>query len=159
MEQTTTTTATAQRPGFLTTLCILSFIGAGLSIVMSIVGYLGAQAAQSMMNGVGAMGDAMGASGNAEFDAAMSQANNLLKYAYVLLGVGVICAIVSLVGAIMMWKLKKTGFYLYTLANLVAMILPIILVGMAGGAMAYVGPIVTIAFIVMYAMNLKHMTK
>lgn len=159
MEQTTTTVATAQRPGFLTTLCILSFIGAGLSIIMSVVGFLGAQAAQSMVDGVGAMGDAMGATGNSEFDAAMAEVNNLMKYAYLLLGVGIVCAILSLVGAIMMWKLKKTGFYIYTFANVVAMILPIVLVGMAGGAMAYVGPIVTIAFIVMYGMNLKYMTK
>ena len=159
MEQTTTTAAAAQRPGFLSTLCILSFIGAGISIVFSVIGFLGAQAAQTMMDGVGAMGDAMGATGNTEFDTAMAEAQKLMKYAYVLLGVGVVCAVLSLVGAIMMWKLKKTGFFIYTFANLVAMILPIVLVGFVGGGMAYVGPIVTIAFIAMYAMNLKHMTK
>lgn len=154
----TTTTAKPARPGFLTTLCILSFIGIGLSIIMSVIAYFGAQAAQAMVDGVGSMGDAMGATGNTEFDTAMAEANNLMKYAFVLLGVGVVCALASLFGVINMWKLKKSGFYIYTFANVVAMIVPIVLVGFVGGAMAYVGPVVTIAFIAMYAMNLKHMS-
>jgi hypothetical protein len=151
MEQTTTTAVEAKRPTFLTVLCILSFIAAGISVVVSFLGFAAMQAAESMMGG---MSDSMG-----EMAAlpGMEEAAALWKYAQVLLIIGVGCTILGLIGVIMMWKLKKTGFYLYTAAQIIGIIIPVVLVGTAG--LSYVGIFFALAFIVMYGLNLKHMTK
>ena len=53
----------------------------------------------------------------------------------------------SLYGAILMWGLKKMGFYLYSGANIVLLIISYSLFGL----------IITAAFIVMYYLNLKYM--
>jgi len=90
---------------------------------------------------------------------AMATANAALQYATVILGIGVLGAILCLVGAIMMWKQKKTGFYIYVVGEIVPPIVSMVLVGMAGmGALGLIGFILPIAFIVMYGMNLKHMS-
>jgi hypothetical protein len=58
-----------------------------------------------------------------------------------------------------MWGLKKMGFYLYLIAQILMLIIPFIflptLVAMAG---FIVGIIFTAAFIIMYAVNLKHLS-
>jgi len=47
------------------------------------------------------------------------------------------------------------GFFIYTGANLVMAILPIVWLGLAFGAMGFGVPVV---FIVLYGLNLKHMS-
>jgi hypothetical protein len=150
MEQTTTTAVTAKRPTFLTVLCILSFVAAGISIVASVLGFVGMQAAEGMMGSVEASME------NMSTLPGMEEAAALWQYAKLLLIVGVGCTVLALVGVIMMWKLKKTGFYLYTAAQLIGIIVPVVLVGMVG--MSWLGLVFSIAFIVMYGLNLKHMS-
>ena len=58
-----------------------------------------------------------------------------------------IIALLSLAGAIQMWKLKKLGFYIYAAANVIMLV-------MGFGIFAL---IVTAAFLVMYYLNLKAM--
>ncbi len=144
---------TNKRPTFLTVLCILSFIAAGISIVMSVLGFMAMNAASGYMDAAtdiatdemgelgGMMGDMMG---------------DMMKHASTLLYVGIALTVLSLIGVIMMWKLKKVGFFIYTGANIIGIIFPIILIGMMGFNLF--GTIITIAFIVMYGMNMKHMS-
>ena len=172
MEQTTT--EGPKRPGFLKVLCILSFIGTGLGLVMGIMSWWTYNAAAKLMEGMGnlggAMGDAMseaGAEGGAEAGAAM---NNAMSEGMAMMGMdphkqamsALIVALLNIVvfaGAFMMWKLKKTGFYIYTLGQVASIAVPFIIVGgLMGGAMAMVGSIFAIAFIIMYGVNLKHMS-
>ena len=89
----------------------------------------------------------------------MATANAAFQYAYVLLGVGILGAVLCLIGAIMMWKQKKTGFYIYVVGEIVPPIISMVLVGMGGmGALGVLGFIVPIAFIIMYGVNLKHLS-
>ena len=74
-------------------------------------------------------------------------------WAYII--VGFLTAIVSLVGVLQMWKLKKAGFMLYAGATVVALIMGIVYAGFAASIMSIV---VSGAFIAMYYMNLKHMS-
>ena len=127
-EQVTNQTAgTKKRPTFLTVLCILTFIGSGLGLLFSIIGVVASGAISgfasklpmSTVSGVG-MGKSIGI---------------LLMYAG------------SLFGAIQMWNLKKLGFFIYAIANVVLLVLNFGIWGL----------IITAAFIVMYAVNLKYM--
>ena len=63
-------------------------------------------------------------------------------------------ALASLYGAIMMWKLKKMGFYLYSGANVITLVVPMI---MASGKFPVFGLVITALFIILYGLNLKHL--
>lgn len=123
-----------KRPVFLTILCILTFIGSGLGLLTSLL----------MVVGVGALMDMMGSYG----------LGGMLGGGVAYFGVAALMAAASLYGAIMMWKLKKTGFYIYTGANVIAAILPIVWLGGGFAFMSFLWPVV---FIVLYGLNLKHL--
>lgn len=136
MEQTNTTPEVKSRPKFLTVLCILTFIGSGLATLLYLIALIAFGAISGVLDSVPGMG-AMGDAGMAIF------------------AVFFVLAFLSLFGAIMMWKLKKTGFYLYTLANIILLILPFVVFD--GVPVNIFGIIITVGFIAMYAANLKAM--
>lgn len=143
-EETTQSTETAaaeagKRPVFLTVLCILSFIAAGFAII----GYVG------VITVMGAASAAMGALEGMEGVTSTGPGVGM-TWAYLI--IGFITVIVSLIGVIKMWKLKKQGFMLYAGASIVSLIMGIVYSGFN-----VVGAIITIAFIVMYYLNVKHM--
>lgn len=149
-----------KRPTFLTVLCILTFVGVGISIVSSIIGALAVSAASAMLDTATSMANSTGTEmdnvTNAAVTAADSLAKNGMMY-YILL---IVCALICFVGAFMMWKLKKTGFYVYVVGELVPVILPFIFFGgfgILGGFALVLGLIFPIAFIIMYGLNLKHL--
>jgi hypothetical protein len=132
-----------KRPVFLTVLCILSFIAAGFAIF----GYIGVitvmGAASAALSGLEGM-EGMDAIASAGPSAGMT-------WAYIV--VGFLTTLIALFGVIKMWKLKKQGFMLYAGASIVSAIMGIVYSGFN-----VVGLIVTIAFIVMYYLNVKHMS-
>lgn len=158
MEQQNAAGAPAKRPAFLTVLCILSFIAQGFAIIgyIGVIALMGAatvvvDAADDALN---AMADSLGGSSmQREMSEVIAETPGMgLTWAYII--VGFICVIISLIGVIQMWKLKKTGFFLYTAASVISMIMGIVYSGTEGIVMALVIPI---AFIVMYGLNLKAM--
>jgi hypothetical protein len=71
----------------------------------------------------------------------------------------IVLSIVSLLGVWWMWNLQKKGFWLHTLATVVGLITPFIFLG--GGMMTLLGvgflAVISIIFVILYAVNLKHM--
>jgi hypothetical protein len=71
----------------------------------------------------------------------------------------VVSCLLTLGGAIMMWNLKKAGFYLYIAGIIILVVAPIIMMGtgvvglISSGMTALIG----VVFIAMYAANLKDM--
>lgn len=167
----TTMPGAPARPTFLTVLCILSFIGCGLGIFSGITGYFTNTALVSTGSSMhdeltSAMDEAMD---DAEMtDAGRELANTLgeamggmtdfAAMAKNSIASAALC-IVILIGVWMMWNLKKTGFYIYTVGQIALVAAPFVLVGgLAGGLMATLGAIFPIIFIILYALNLKHMS-
>jgi len=174
MEQTTTTTEGPKRPGFLKVLCILSFIGTGLGLVSGLFSWWTYTQAAKLMEGFGDLGAAMGdaaseagVSGGGDAGAAMGDAMN---QGMSMMGLdphkqatsALIVALLNIVvfaGAFMMWKLKKTGFYIYTLGQIAQIVVPFVIVGgLLGGVQGIIMGIFAVAFIIMYGVNLKHMS-
>ncbi|MBS1563039.1 MAG: hypothetical protein JST39_01565 [Bacteroidetes bacterium] len=66
-------------------------------------------------------------------------------------------------GALRMRKLKKEGFYIYVLGEIAPIIAGAILLGVSSqynGVMSYImGAIIPVLFVVLYAVQLKHMDK
>lgn len=142
--QTNTGTEAAKRPVFLTVLCILSFVAAGLAIlgyitVITVMGAVtaGASALEGMAEGSGATMTYTGPSA-------------ALTWAYII--VGFVTVLASLYGVIQMWKLKKIGYFIYVGASVISIVMGIIYSGF--GVMAVIFPIL---FIVLYGLNLKHL--
>lgn len=132
-EETTQMAAeSGKRSGFLTVLCILTFIGSGLGTLGGLLMTVGMGA---IMESIPGMGAALGG-GTAYF------------------AVATVLAAGSLFGAIKMWKLQKQGFFIYAGANVLGIILPLIF-GLPFSAMGAVFPIL---FIVLYYLNVKHMS-
>lgn len=161
MEPTTTEAVLpAKRPKFLTVLCILSFVGIGISLVSGIISYFSYSALASaggLLNGIGAGGkdgEKIGESMNA---LASAMGMDYGKWALVSL-IQAILNIPILVGVLMMWKQKKVGFYIYTPFEIIQPAMPIIFgLGLVGGLSAILSLIFAIVFVVLYALNLKHM--
>lgn len=151
----TTTTGAAKRPTLLTVLCILSFVAAGFSIIGGGLGLAAGAAVES-----GALSDLAAQSGDADAMAQMEEAMGQVEEATggvsltTLFGVGLVLTIIGLVGVIMMWKLKKTGFYVYTGAQVLGIVVPMAM----GGPFSLWTTVFSVLFVVLYGMNLKHMS-
>jgi hypothetical protein len=167
-QQEAPVTGAKKRPTFLTVLCILSFIAIGITIITSVVGYAGMSALSSFggefenawNEGMAELEDAEGLDDlSAAWGEAMGEigggVSTLIEYASLLLIIGILVAIIALIGVIMMWKLKKVGFFIYTGAQLIGILLPVVIAGSI--AFSTVGTFFSVAFIVMYGLNLKHM--
>lgn len=114
-----------ERPVFLTVLCILTFIGSGLSVLLWLLGIFGLGAVNSYLANFGGAAD-----------------TGVLKPILML-----IFSAASLYGAIMMWSLKKMGFYLYVAAQ-------VLIVAFGWSIMALV---FALLFIILYGLNLKYL--
>lgn len=71
----------------------------------------------------------------------------------------ILLSLLSLFGVWQMWNLRKNGFWIYVLAGVAGLIVPIAFLGGSMMALASVGlgGFFTLLFIILYAVNLKYM--
>ena len=136
-----------KRSGFLTTLCILTFIGSGLGLIGALFSIMGSSFLPFLsLDGEGMMW----------------------------LGVGNILACgLCLYGALSMWKLKMLGYWLYFVGSLVSLIVSILTKLETDKALAVLSPalaspsgwgglifsfLIIAAFVVMYSLNKKQLS-
>lgn len=161
----TTIEAPKKRSTFLTVLCILSFIGSGGGLIGQIYNYETFESTyqtkyEQMSTGLENMSDAgMDSSFMYNFTE-----NNLIVLEKTsqdlgtITGASCLFALLSLLGIFMMFKLNKNGFYLYSGANLFALLVPLALIDFdATMFMTMIGGGLTVLFIILYAVQLKHM--
>ena len=159
-------TQTQARPTFLTVICIISFVGLGLSIINNLFSIaFGAFSStfypfiqdgmEQALNEVSASDPAA----SAFMEQIFSSVLKVFEVMPILASIGLALAIVALVGVIMMWNLKKTGFYLYSGAKVIMIFYPMILIGVnfITTIAALSGFVVAAVFITMYALNLRSM--
>jgi hypothetical protein len=147
----------SERPTFLTVLCILSFIGNGLGLFQGAMGLLMVGIWSQMFNALNRNGAKMG---QAQVEV-QNVFNSITWFSLMFIVASVLC----LVGAILMWKLKKSGFILYVLGQCLPVLGTLFLFGfMFSGPAVGFGVMVSIfsaifpiAFVIMYGLNLKHL--
>jgi hypothetical protein len=73
--------------------------------------------------------------------------------------VATICSLLCVFGAMQMWQLKKTGYFIYIAGEIIPAIAAFALGGggMLGSMGAAVALAIAIIWIVLYGLNLKHM--
>lgn len=158
-----------KRPQLLNVICILTFIMCGLSVIMGVWGIIQntpenlAESVEQMRKFSPEMADQMEENMLAMQENTYMQISPYLNFVYILL---------SFLGALMMWKLQKKGFYIYLAGEILPYLGFIVagkesmaMMGSAGGGAGQIAGVVMIAlmlifdaaFIIMYAINLKRM--
>jgi hypothetical protein len=151
------------RTTFLTVICVLTFIGSGWGIIRAVREYATADTIVSMTTArLDKVEDKLDDKDTPGFVKGIfsSLATNLtapnIRRQAIL---SVVSCLLTLGGAIMMWNLKKAGFYLYIAGIIILVVAPIIMMGtgvvglISSGMTALIG----VVFIAMYAANLKDM--
>jgi hypothetical protein len=133
-----------QRPTFLTVLCIFSFIASGIliltySLLLLMKDFLTENKDKILEE-------------NQNEDVAMFFEKFIDNFS-VIITYPLLLMVLSIVGVIMMYRLNKIGYYIYSLAHFSLLILSYT----ATNEISWFGVITTIAFLIMYAVNLKHM--
>jgi hypothetical protein len=142
-----------KRPEFLTVICILSFIGIGFAIMSSVYSIITLEFTISTLRSNPAV--SMFGMDLVDYIPRL-ETNGKIVYM-----ITVLANFACMVGVIMMWKLKRIGFYLYSFFEIFPVILSTVLLGNLGGIFGQLGLVFAfifpVAFIIMYAVNLKHM--
>lgn len=155
-----------QRPTFLTVLCILTFIGSGWGMLSNLFSLFLANLQDSFQieqysTVVGEIGsDGMNVLGADFLHSSLETMRLSLVYAREINIMQLVLGLISLLGAILMFQLRRFGFYLYTAAQILMLFVLPYFVGFSG--IVWIGFIgsafISVAFIAMYAVNVKYMT-
>lgn len=159
-------TGAPARPTLLTVICILSFIAGafglwgGIRDAFTDAPQKAVEEARTKMDeAMAQMGDEGNEMVSKMMESAISMAEKSAENAKPLGISGIVLAVLSLLGVWQMWNLKKSGFWLYLVASVAGLIVPMVFLG--GGLMTLIGVgfmgFITIVFVILYAVNLKHM--
>lgn len=154
------------RPTLLTVIGILSFIGLGYrfltGIITATIGAVTSPLAPYLNNvfenevDLSDVPDGMKSFVEGIFDAVTQFMANLTS---IYLSVVLLSAI-GLLGVIMMWQLRRAGFYLYAAARSLIAVVPFVFIGYNILSLMWFSASIVfgVVFIVMYGINLKEMT-
>ena len=149
-----------ERPSFLTVLGILAFIGNGLGIFQGIFMYIMSGIYVHLFRSLAKMGG-----GDIRSNQDLKNVDSFLGiFGWWALGI-ILASIVCLVGAILMWKLKKEGFFIYVIGQMIPVVsISVVIIGTFGFEymslafmISLLSAIFPTAFIVMFGLNLKHL--
>ena len=84
---------------------------------------------------------------------------NVIDNAFTMNLAALFLSLLALFGVLMMWKLKKAGFYLYLGAKIFIVSIPIMFLGMNGIVVfiTVINGLIAGIFIILYALNIKHL--
>lgn len=154
-----------KRPTFLLVLCILTFVFSGFNALASLFGlafsstfYSEEANEQSLETIYDAAEDAPGGMGDFLMDVAQMSEQAMQNQEIINLS-NLLLYLLCVFGAILMYRLKKVGFHVYTAASAFLLIVPFLFMGLNWIVILSVifNGLFTIGFVVMYGLNLKHM--
>jgi hypothetical protein len=149
------------RPLFLTILCIITLVGSVLGIVLNIRGYFNANVeveniasgkAKTQLKNLFTPGSSSGVD--------LVRIGNLNVENYMKFSIGCIASsILCLVGSILILRLKRTGFYSFTLGTFFNLITHFLLFGdhFAMMGISILAALAGFVFVILFGMNLKYM--
>jgi len=134
---------TPKRPVFLTILCVLSFISSGLGSLFAIITPLISDIMIDFLKKTPDYDEIM-----------MDETIMILQAGWGFYLITFALSFCSLIGAFLMWQLKKIGFHFYALSNIGLLFAPML---MFNTTISWAGIFLTANFILLYAVNIKHM--
>jgi hypothetical protein len=150
------------RPTFLTILCVLTFLSCAAGLFNAISSYSGADMAAEIGQEAleKAQDQVQDQDGGAFADRIIGSISGSLTPERIRQSAiaNLIYNLLALAGALLMWNLRRVGFYVYVAGVLVAIIAPFFIYGGLMGGFASAGTaFVSVIFVVLYALNLKYM--
>jgi hypothetical protein len=156
-----------KRPTFITVLCILTFVGCGIYLISSVYGLITFEQNKKMtMALINGDNNVFGGLFQQVFSMSEKDMKNFFDWSLYNHFANLLNTATCLTGALMMWKLRRMGFYIYAVGTIFPIITsiglwmaaqdaPMLGTGAAIGAIFMI--VVSIGFVVMYGLNLKHM--
>lgn len=150
--------AIKKRPEFLSVLCILSFAGIGFAFFGSLINIFFNGAGRSFI---------MLHQHNSIFGTIIDNQDQYYHMLYIMGMAGAIAALICLAGVLMMWKLKKSGYFIYIIGEIAPPVVSLAFAGRSGLGGLFesfymfsmiIGFLFPVAFIILYGVNLKHMS-
>ncbi|HLO80940.1 MAG TPA: hypothetical protein VK166_08280 [Chitinophagaceae bacterium] len=157
-----------KRPDFLTVLCVLTFIGSTWGIFSGLTNYNNADVMAEMSRQMieeqkdKAMDKAVTADQKSFMNKMFSGANELMDTVKVKQNslFSIMSNLLTLIGAVLMFRLKRAGFGIYVLGIAVFIAAPLVIFGLSnifGWLMTFVLGVIGILFIILYRLNIKYM--
>ncbi len=151
-----------KRPTFLSVLCIISFVGIGYVIINSLWGFVFASSGvieniEAMLYNLPEEEPIRLLESLGYFDLL----NTMATSGQTLSLIAIIGALICLVGVLYMWKLKKSGYYIYLLGEIGVPVITAVVLGTSSPILLLVtvfGFVFPIAFVIMYGANVKYMS-
>jgi hypothetical protein len=143
-------------PDMLNVLTILTFIGSGIALINSFWSYLKVcDNINPTIEAINKVGEdsTMGKFLKGTLDIAYKSCENKLP----ILIMSLVCVTLCIVGAIMMRKLNKKGYFIYLIGEIVPILGMMVLVGMSMGFLSIITLIFPVVFLILYGTQLKHM--
>ena len=157
-----------QRPTFLTILCVLTFFGSTMGIMGGLADFNNANVKAELTRQMidqekdKALDKAANASERSLMEKMFSGSDQMMDTRKIKQNglFSVMSNVMTFLGAIMMFRLKRTGFGFYVIGTIVYVLAPLLIFGGEG----FIAMILTVAlafmgviFVILYALNLKHM--
>ena len=160
-----TTTGASKRPTLLTVICIISFIFGAIGVWS---GYRSAftdapqRDLEKLHTQQQELVDQMGGAGpmlTELMEGNITMQENVVAHAKPIGYSNLAVTVIPLIGVWLMWNLKKNGFWLYLIATVGGLVTTFMY--MTGGLAANIGAglvlLISIVFVILYGVNLKHM--
>jgi hypothetical protein len=153
-----------KRGTFLLILCILSWIGIGISMISELVTILrGTAAVEKQINDTSIAIDQIPDNNpmSSMLDGTQEMMIKTLENFYEIHIGTVISLLIGLLGVYLMYSLKKAGFYLYLVYCIAGLLIMPMFLGTNWVVLAslILGGVFSVGFVIMYGVNLKRMTE
>jgi hypothetical protein len=146
-------------PGAINVLTILTFVGCGVGIIWTLLGFWFVKFAMKMADSPEAQ-QRMTEKQLTEMEQNRPKLQLMLDNMWPLILIGVVGIALCLYGAIQMRKLKKEGFYIYVVGQILPFIATGLLIGFGtqfSGVASYLFACIPVLFIILYAAQLKYL--
>jgi hypothetical protein len=132
-----------KRPTLLTVLCILTFIGAGLNTFSNLVFFIFYDAFMKIV---------------VEFMKTfkVTGMEMILDAKPIYFATGTLISALTLAGAVLMWQLRKLGFHIYTVSQILVILAPMFFFHLPGPDIYNI--LLSGAFVLLYSTKLKNMS-
>jgi hypothetical protein len=134
-----------KRPGFLTFLCVLTFIGSGFMLLSNLIMPVIAPVMVEMLRN------------SSPFPGAFEAYEKILETPIWQFYLSALFCAISILGAIYMLKMKKIGFHIYVISQLILFVIRQFLMGSLAKP-NYAGLFLTLLFIGLYTIHYKQFT-
>lgn len=149
-------------PEMINVLSILTFIGSGLAIIAQLYYFTAAKRLyDASMAGLEKLDQAPAWARNLQGPDPAGVIQRTYDNRFPICVLTLIAAVLCIIGAMQMRKLKKAGFYIYLIGELLPWITSFIFIGTIafGGLGIIFGLLFTSVFIILYATQIKHLRK